>query len=68
MITIWLLCCKRFLINDLCWQMRVGGIRLCYAQAMDRTALAITLLVAFIAALLAFLRLYFSGQMDNWFN
>jgi len=30
---------------------------------MDRTALAITLLIAFICALLAFLRLYFGGQL-----
>jgi hypothetical protein len=41
---------------------------MCYADAMDKTALAITLLIAFIAALLAFLRLYFGGQMDNWFD
>jgi len=33
---------------------------------MDKTALAITLLIACIAALLACLRLYFGGQMDNW--
>lgn len=30
---------------------------------MDKTALAITLLIAFIAALLTFLRLYFGGQL-----
>jgi hypothetical protein len=29
---------------------------------MDKTALAITMLIAFIAALLAFLRFYFGGQ------
>ena len=33
---------------------------------MDKTALAITLLIAFIAAALAFLRLYFSGQ--SWLS
>ena len=41
---------------------------LCYAQVMDRTALAITLLIALIAALLVLLRLYFGGQMDFWFD
>jgi len=35
---------------------------------MDRVALAITLFIAFIAALLAFLRLYFGGQMSNLFG
>jgi hypothetical protein len=30
---------------------------------MDRTALAITLLIAFVSALLAFLELYFGGQL-----
>ena len=30
---------------------------------MDRTALAITLLIALAAALLVFLRLYFGGQI-----
>jgi hypothetical protein len=30
---------------------------------MDKTALVITMLIAFIAALLVFLRLYFGGQM-----
>jgi len=29
---------------------------------MDRTALAVTLLIAFIAAALVFARLFFSGQ------
>jgi hypothetical protein len=35
---------------------------------MDKTALGITLLIAFIAAMLAFLRLYFAGQVDHWFD
>jgi hypothetical protein len=35
---------------------------------MDKTALAITFLVAFIAALLVFLRLYFGGQISQWFG
>lgn len=36
--------------------------RFCYDAAMDKTALAITLLIALIAASLVFARLYFSGQ------
>ena len=40
---------------------------LCF-QVMDRTALAITLLIALIAAVLGLLRLYFAGQMDLWFD
>jgi hypothetical protein len=35
---------------------------------MDKTALAITLLVAFLAVIMVILRLYFGGQMANWFN
>jgi hypothetical protein len=33
---------------------------------MDKVALAITLLIAFVAATLAFMRLYFSGQ--SWLS
>ena len=33
--------------------------------AMDKTALAITLLIAFIAAMLVFVRLYFGAQIDS---
>jgi len=35
---------------------------------MDKTALAITILIALIAALLTFLRLFFGGQMNHWFS
>jgi hypothetical protein len=35
---------------------------------MDKTALAITFLIAFLALLMVILRLYFSGQMANWFS
>jgi hypothetical protein len=35
---------------------------------MDKTALVITLLIAFFALVLVILRLYFGGQMANWFN
>jgi hypothetical protein len=35
---------------------------------MDKTALVITVLIAFIAALLVVLRLYFGGQMAHWFS
>jgi hypothetical protein len=35
---------------------------------MDRVALAITLIIALIAALVTFLRLYFGGQLSNWFT
>ncbi len=35
---------------------------------MDKTALVITFLIAFIAFLMVILRLYFGGQMVNWFN
>jgi len=35
---------------------------------MDKTALMITFAIAFVAALLVFVRLYFSGAMANWFN
>jgi len=35
---------------------------------MDKTALLITILVAFIAVVLVFLRLFFGGQISHWFN
>ena len=37
-------------------------------DAMDKTALAVTLLIALIAALFVLLRLYFGGQMSQWFG
>jgi len=44
------------------------AFRLPQPGVMDKTALAVTLLIAFIAAILVLLRLYFSAQMDHWFN
>lgn len=35
---------------------------------MDKTALAVTLAVALVAAVIVLLRLYYGGQMARWFD
>jgi hypothetical protein len=35
-------------------------------DALDRTALAITLAVALVAGLIVLSRLYFGGQLSHW--